>query len=662
MAAFAMVAFAALIAASPAEAGFQPQNLHVAEGEGWHADPAFELRWSNPAGVKAVHYRVLAPSGEPTGQEGSLGWPATAIEHLNVPGVPGTYVAEVWLERTDGELGPPASASLRFDDAPPGQIQPPSPLTWIGRDALPLTVSLGRPVGPDPISGIRGYAIAIDRDPAGEPCATAERCSEAETDLHGGAGDDAVQLAGLPEGTSYLHAVAVSGSGVRSASVATLPLRFDATDPVTALYGAPAGWSKRPVTLRARATDSASGMVATGDGDAPLTAIWSDGGAPVTAPGDSVETTLIGSGVHTIAYYARDAAGNAADGALVNGQRNAPAASAVVKIDRDPPAVDFSAAQDPKDPELIEASVADPLSGFDPSRGEIAVRPAGSGQRFAALPTAGRGSALRARWDSSSYPPGPYEFRATAYDLAGNATSSVLRSNGSQMLLRAPLKTIATLTAGFGHSGATYVPMDGKSRTGSRLTVGFGHGATFAGRLIAGRRTPLAGRSVRVVEHFDPGAGLDQRVSIVRTGRDGGFAVRLAPGPSREVLATAAPTSVLAAARSQPAHLDVRGFLSLHASAPVAEVGGRPIVFAGRVAAAPPRSGKTVQLQFRLPGLPWREFRTVTADACGRFRYSYRFADDDSRGARFQFRALAPRQAGWPYLAAGSRSVTVRGR
>jgi hypothetical protein len=167
---------------------------------------------------------------------------------------------------------------------------------------------------------------------------------------------------------------------------------------------------------------------------------------------------------------------------------------------------------------------------------------------------------------------------------------------------------------------------------------------------------------VRVIERFDPGSDLDQRESIVRTGQDGRFAVRLAPGPSREVLATAAPTSTLAGARSQPAHLEVRGFLSLHASAPVAEVGGRPIVFAGRVGGAPlPDSGKTVQLQFRLPGLPWREFRTVTADARGRFRYSYRFVDDDSRGARFQFRALAPRQAGWPYGAAGSRSVTVRG-
>jgi hypothetical protein len=129
------------------------------------------------------------------------------------------------------------------------------------------------------------------------------------------------------------------------------------------------------------------------------------------------------------------------------------------------------------------------------------------------------------------------------------------------------------------------------------------------------------------------------------------------------VVAITAPTAALAGASSRPAPLQVRGRIGMHSSAAVATVGGRPIVFSGRVSAPPfPAGGKAVELQFRLPGLPWSQFRTVTADARGRFRYAYRFVDDDSRGARFQFRAVAPAQAGWPYLAAGSRPVTVRGR
>ena len=115
--------------------------------------------------------------------------------------------------------------------------------------------------------------------------------------------------------------------------------------------------------------------------------------------------------------------------------------------------------------------------------------------------------------------------------------------------------------------------------------------------------------------------------------------------------------------------LAVRAGVRLRISTPVARVGGRPVVFSGRVmggagrvmGGAMPAEGKVVELQFRLPGLAWGEFRTVRTDARGRFRYPYRFADDDSRGVRFQFRAFAPAQAGWPFEPAGSRPVHVRG-
>jgi hypothetical protein len=75
-----------------------------------------------------------------------------------------------------------------------------------------------------------------------------------------------------------------------------------------------------------------------------------------------------------------------------------------------------------------------------------------------------------------------------------------------------------------------------------------------------------------------------------------------------------------------------------------------------------PTEGRAVQLQFRLPGQAWSEFRTVRTNRRGRFRYAYRFADDDSRGVRFQFRAFVPAQAGWPFEPAGSLPVEVLGR
>jgi hypothetical protein len=190
--------------------------------------------------------------------------------------------------------------------------------------------------------------------------------------------------------------------------------------------------------------------------------------------------------------------------------------------------------------------------------------------------------------------------------------------------------------------------------------VPFGRTVNFGGRLIAGRRSPLPDRSIRIVERFDSGG---ERITPATTGRGGRFSVRLDPGPSREVIASAAPTATLAGASSRPARLEVLGRVDLRASASVATVGGRPVVFSGRVGATPiPHGGKAVELQFRLPGQPWSEFRTTTTDEHGRFRYAYRFADDDSRGVRFQFRAVAPTQNGWPYEPAASHSVSVRGR
>jgi hypothetical protein len=663
VAAASLAAFAAVAAGAPGTAAaapcpadpaesLLPCDLEVSGGEeAWHAGNVFSLGWRNPPQdggppVAAVHYRVLDASMQVVLGEKRIDWAAEWIEHVSVPFVPGVYTAEVWLEDAAGNLGPPVPARLRFDDARPGHVDPLPASGWIGRPDFPYAIRFDHPTDPRPLSGIRGYAVAVDRDAGGDPCAAADRCTETETDLRGGAEEDALSLAGLPEGTSYVHAAAVSGSGMKSASVGHAVLRVDTTDPVTTLSGAPGGWANRPVTLVASATDAASGMAPVSGDASPFTAIRVDGGAPVAAAGDMARTTVIAPGVHTVAYYARDAAGNADDGSSANGQANPPPATATVRVDPEPPRVAFASAQDPRDPETIEARVLDSLSGPDRSRGEIAVRRAGSDDRFEALPTGVEGGGLRARWDSGAYPPGLYEFRATGFDLAGNASTTRRRASGAAMVLPNPLKRQSALKAGLGERATRLVP--------------FGRGALYAGRLIAGRRTPLAAAPVRVVERFDAGAG--ERVSTVRTDSGGFFALRLAPGPSREIVAAFAGTATASRAVAAPVRLSVRGGVRMQASSAVAPVGGRPVVFRGKVMGAIPPGGKYVQLQFRLPGVPWTEFRTIQTDPRGRFRYAYGFNDDDSRGVRFQFRAFAPAQGGWPYEPAGSRPLAVRGR
>ncbi len=645
--AIALALSLALICPVAATASLQPIDLEVNGGEeNWHPSRMFALSWSNPPGVAAAHYRLLGSGGEVLIGDTRLPWAASAIDHLSVPAAPGAYTAEVWLEDAGGAQGPRVSAMLRFDDSKPDTVEPLPLPAWIGRSGFPLTVRLTHPSGPLPISGIRGYAVSTDTSPTGNPCA-GTTCSAVETDLQGGIATDSLPIDELPEGINYVHAVAVSGSGTSSAHAGTAILRVDKTEPLTRIEGVPAGWSGEPVTLTAEASDDASGMAMTGSGGGPFTAIQVDGGAPTIAPGASVSTTVIASGVHTISYYARDASGNVADGATGNGRTNPPPATTTVRIDREPPRLAFAAAPNARDPELIEARAEDRYSGVDSGRGSIAVRRLGAGERFVGLPTQVAAGTLRVRWDSSAYPAGEYEFRATAYDAAGNGTTSLERTDGTAMRLNGPLK----------------VPVRLLIRGGRKRTVRFGRGTWFAGRALTARRTPLAGATVRVSERFSGGEPAD-RVSTVRTEEDGRFGIRLASGPSREVLATVAPSATTRGASSEPLALSVHSRVVLRVSARVAKVGGPPLVFRGKVAsggAAMPEDGKVVQLQFRLPGLPWSEFRSVRTGPSGRFRYAYRFSDDDSRGARFQFRAYAPAQAGWPFEPAGSLPVSVLG-
>jgi len=134
--------------------------------------------------------------------------------------------------------------------------------------------------------------------------------------------------------------------------------------------------------------------------------------------------------------------------------------------------------------------------------------------------------------------------------------------------------------------------------------------------------------------------------------------------PRAQVSASFAGNRTLTRATGGSAGLAVHSAVRLHASTALARVGGAPVVFSGRIAhlGAKTPKGKAVELQFRYPGAGWSEFRTVKTGANGRFRYAYRFSDDDSRGVRFEFRARVTGREGWPYEPGSSRPVAVIGR
>ncbi len=259
----------------------QPCNLEVDGGEGsWHPDWGFHISWDNPgqdggSPLAATHFQVRDPAGTVISPgEKRTRW---AEEHadVNVSPTPGIYTFEVWNENALGEQGAIATAKLRYDPTRPGDVAPLPVSGWISRNEFPLTLRMAHPAGPFSLSGIRGYAVSIDDNPAGEPCAARDRCTDAETDLRGGSDDDTLPISGLPEGANYAHAVAVSGAGMRSAAVGGGVIYVDQAIPATTLDGVPGGWANRPVVLTARATDATSGM-----GGGAFTAIRVDGGAP----------------------------------------------------------------------------------------------------------------------------------------------------------------------------------------------------------------------------------------------------------------------------------------------------------------------------------------------------------------------------------------------
>lgn len=628
-------------------AQLRPVDFRVFGGEySWHADNDFRLDWGRPPvseegfPIAAVHYRVRDPAGAIAIAEARLPPYTTYIENIHLPAGRGAYTAEVWLEGPGGQPGPVASGSLRFDDARPGAAQPLAPDGWIAGNASAL-VRIEHPAGAPPVSGIYGYAISVDRGAGSAPCAGPDRCARSEVDLHGGIAADTASLGVLPEGVNVVRAVAVSGAGMRSTESRSAIVRVDATLPAVTLEGAPSGWAAGPVRLTARATDALSGMAASGP-SGPFTAIAVDGGVPKTEAGGATATTVAGEGSHSVVFYARDAAGNL---------REEAASKATVRIDESPPRVTFSATQDPADPERIEAVVSDSLAGPDRTRGSIAVRPSRSHQPFVLLPTATAGGRLIARWNSDAFAPGPYEFRATGYDAAGNRADSDRRSNGVRMVLTNPLKTPTAVSGGFSNK------QPGRQRYGSR--------AVYGGRLTSTSGSPLGHQPVRIVETFAAGARAAQRTTTIQTAADGSFRADLTPGPSRRVEVVFAGTRTLSRSGSDAARLRVLSGVRMGASSASARIGGAPVVFSGRLGAAGasiPATGRAVELQFRFAGGEWSEFRTVQTDAHGRFRYPYAFSDDDSRGVRFQFRAFVPAQDGWPYEPAGSKPVFVTGR
>jgi hypothetical protein len=352
------------------------------------------------------------------------------------------------------------------------------------------------------------------------------------------------------------------------------------------------------------------------------------------------------AGSYSLQLWLRDEAGNEAPSSAV---------TVPLRLDDVSPELAFATAQ----PEgQVVAEVADADSG--PASGQILYRRVDA-DRWTELPTklvpggaAGEAGLVAPMPDLGA---GTFVFRADGADAAGNTASTSLRADGTQMAIRrvppprvpkAKSRLFARLRGGHGR--------------GDSLTVPFGAPALISGRLThAAEGAGLGDREIRVVSHPSRGALVPIAVAATRTGEEGGFELRLPPGPSRRVTVSFAGDGGLEAASRPGLELRVRSGISLRV-APASLRTGEALRLGGKVMSrgAPiPRRGKLVAIQYLEQATHrWRPVLVTRTDHHGRFRAHYRFRYVSGRAA-IRIRATALAEERWPYAPGSSAPLTI---
>lgn len=626
-----------------------PVDLRSDQGPGWQPRNGFTLRWEIPAGQAApVIGAVYLVHDEQTGQQvGSGYFPGPGRTSGGPIEVPEAGAYRVTIHLLDGalNLGAAAHSTIRFDDRPPGDVEPEAAEGWISRDELPITqrVERAEPGGP---SGISGYALAVAVDGPSRPCETVI-CLAPEVTLTGGADSRTGSIGGLAEGEHWISAVAVSGASRSSLEPGSTMVQVDRTPPESEISGVPNQWVNHPVVLTVQASDRLSGMQPLpGDRGEPKTIIAAGDYADYESPGPFATFAVATEGVNKVRYWAEDLAGNANDGRPGPGGDPHPnPGQAVVRIDTTAPLVWFDPLRDPDDPELVEVRAEDTDSGV--AQVSIGIRRAGTGEGFSYLPTTGREGSYAARIPSDDLPRGAYELSAKASDRAGNEQTGSETPAGEPMILTLPLKAKTRLSAHFG-------------KRKRKLRIRYGKRAFVAGRLTSGG-SPLPNRTVRITGGFVAGSRGKPVIRKVVTDGDGRYRLRLRRGPSRSVSTYFAGSRKLSRAAGARLRLRVRGKVRFRFK-PRKIYNGGAVRMKGSVGfrgALPPARGKLVAIQYFDPGRrSWRPVAVLRTDRRGRFRYTYRFRTISS-AQRIIFRAGALPEAGWPYLPSTSKPRSV---
>jgi hypothetical protein len=215
-------------------------------------------------------------------------------------------------------------------------------------------------------------------------------------------------------------------------------------------------------------------------------------------------------------------------------------------------------------------------------------------------------------------------------------------------------------------SGGATLQVRWSTTAKTALAGGYGRAQTVVGQLTAPNGAPIGGALLQVLS--TPGYEGARTIVLpdVRTAADGSFRLRLpaALPSSRLAFGYTSRAGLAVPDVTAGLTLTVPASLRLEVTPRTSHVGGT-IVFGGTLHGAPlPPGGKQIVLEARPGGAgahsPWRQFQVRATRAHGRYRATYRFRLPGP--IVYEFRAVSPAEADFPYGAGVSNVVRVRER
>jgi hypothetical protein len=194
------------------------------------------------------------------------------------------------------------------------------------------------------------------------------------------------------------------------------------------------------------------------------------------------------------------------------------------------------------------------------------------------------------------------------------------------------------------------------------LAGGYGRAQTVIGQLGAPGGAPIAGAKVQVASTPSYERAPTRTLASVTTAANGSFRATIPAGTPSSRISFAYSSQVGQPVPNVTAALTltVPASLKLVVGPRTSQKGGE-IVFSGVLRGAPlPPGGKQLVLEARTPGGRWRQFQVLSTGRGGRYKASYRFRL--AGPIAYQFRAVSPREADFPYGTGSSNVVLVHER